>query len=121
MPGFGYAQISKQERDSWQKLIEKYFEVNKQIALAIHLIDSRHEPTKLDIQLNAFLRLHEPAYLVILNKVDKLKQSEIAQAQKKIREFFPELVPNENLFLYSTIKGTGKKDVVRHLSQLFLS
>ncbi len=121
LPGFGYAQVSKQERDSWQKLIEEYLEINKQIVLAIHLIDSRHDPMPLDIQLNSLLREQDIAYLVILNKVDKLKQSELAASQKITREFFPELIVNENLFLYSTIKGTGKKEVVKHLSRLLLS
>lgn len=120
LPGFGYAQVPKHERDSWNKLIEKYFEINKQIVLAIHLIDSRHDPMPLDIQLNQFLREHVAAYLVLLNKVDKLKQSEIASAKKRVKEYFPELIANENLFLFSAVKGTGKKDIVKYLSNLFL-
>jgi GTP-binding protein len=49
LPGFGYAQVSKREREEWQLLIEKYFTTNKKILLAIHFIDSRHEPMPLDI------------------------------------------------------------------------
>ena len=121
LPGFGYAQVSKQERDAWQKIIEKYFEINRQVVLAVHLIDSRHDPMPLDIHLNSFLREHDIPYIVILNKIDKLKQSEIAKSKQRIREILPELLLNENLFLYSTIKGIGKKEIVKHLSRLLLS
>jgi|WetSurMetagenome_2_1015567.scaffolds.fasta_scaffold76110_3 GTP-binding protein len=121
LPGFGYAQTSKSERDGWQKIIEKYFQTNKQIMLLIHFIDSRHEPMKTDIQLNHFLRELDTSYWVILNKIDKLKQSEIAESKKRVLNEFPELILNENLFLFSTISGIGKKEMIKLLSKLFLS
>ncbi len=121
LPGFGYAQTSRSERDSWQKIIDKYFQTNKQIMLSIHLIDSRHEPMQSDIQLNHFLREQDSSYWVILNKIDKLKQSEIAASKKRILQEFPELIPNENLFLYSTVSGIGKKEIIKLFSKLFLS
>jgi GTP-binding protein len=121
LPGFGYAQTSKSERDSWQKIIEKYFQTNKQIMLSIHFIDSRHEPMKTDIQLNHFLRELDTSYWVILNKIDKLKQSEIAESKKRVLNEFPELILNENLFLFSIISGIGKKEMIKLLSKLFLS
>lgn len=121
MPGFGYAKVSKQERDAWQRLIEDYFTLNDKIALTFHLIDSRHDPMPHDIQLNDFIRNKQIPYFVILNKADKLKQSETAALKKRIREFFPELIFGENTFLYSTIKGTGKKEIVNLLSSLLLS
>ncbi len=120
LPGFGYARVSKSERDAWQHLLEKYFSLNKNIALAVHLIDSRHDPMQLDIELNEFLHNQEIPYFVILNKSDKLKQSELASARKQITKFFPELIYAENMLFYSTIKGTGKKEVVKLLSSLFL-
>ena len=120
LPGFGFAKVAKQERDSWQRLIEKYFETNKRIVLAFHLIDSRHAPTSLDIQLNGFLLQSKILYFIVLNKVDKLKQSEIAGSKKRIVSFFPELVFNENLFLYSSIKNSGKKEIVSLLSKRLL-
>ncbi len=121
LPGFGYAQVSKSEREEWQSLIEKYFQTNKKIVLAIHLIDSRHEPMALDIQLNHFLREQDTPYLVILNKADKLKQSEIAVSKRQTISAFPELILNENLFFYSTVNGTGKKELIKLLSVMLLS
>jgi GTP-binding protein len=120
LPGFGYARVSKSERDAWQHLLEKYFSLNKNIDLAVHIIDSRHDPMQLDIGLNEFLHKQNIPYFVILNKSDKLKQSELASARKQINKFFPELIYGENMLFYSTIKGTGKKEVVKLLSSLFL-
>lgn len=121
LPGFGYAQVSKKERDEWQLLIEKYFSVNENIVLAVHLIDSRHAPMPLDIQLNSFLKQKETPYIIILNKVDKLKQSEIASSKTNAITNFPELIPNFNMFLFSAVKNTGKKEIIKHLNSLFIS
>ncbi len=120
LPGFGYARVSKSERDAWQHLLEKYFSLNHNIDLAVHIIDSRHDPMQLDIELNEFLHKQNIPYFVILNKSDKLKQSELASARKQINKFFPELIYGENMLFYSTIKGTGKKEVVKLLTSLFL-
>ncbi len=121
LPGFGYAQVSKREREEWQLLIEKYFTTNKKILLAIHFIDSRHEPMPLDIQLNNFLREQNTPYFIILNKIDKLKQSEIAASKRQAISAFPELILNENLFTFSAVKGIGKKEIIKLLSAMFLS
>jgi len=120
LPGFGYAKVSKAERDAWQKLIESYLTAARNVEMVFHFIDSRHEPTNLDVYLNQFLHEENLPYIVILNKVDKLKQSEIAKARKTIVEYFPELIFDENLFLYSAVKGTGKSKICNRLSKLFL-
>jgi GTP-binding protein len=120
LPGYGYAKVSKSERDAWQKLLNKYFAGNALIKMAIHLIDSRHEPTALDIELHDYLRLKDISTFTLLNKCDKLTQSEQAAMKKKITQFFPELIYGENFVLYSAIKGTGKKEVVKLVSELFI-
>jgi len=115
LPGFGYAKVSKTERDNWEKLLIKYFRNNPKISRIIHFIDSRHKPTQLDIILNKFLIELDIPYIVILNKTDKLKQSELAKAKKDITEIFPELSMGDNLFLFSSVKGTGKKELTNFL------
>lgn len=119
LPGFGYAKTAKSERDSWAKLIDEFLEKSGNISLAFHIIDSRHDPLESDIHLNSLLQEIDLPYIVILNKVDKLKQSEIAAAKKNITNFFPELSYGDNLMLYSAIKGTGKKEVINRISTLF--
>ncbi len=119
LPGFGYAKVSKTEREQWQRLIEKFLQTERDERLAIHLIDSRHEPMPDDILLNEYLNEFEIPYIVILNKIDKLKQSEAAKSRRRILDFFPELVFNDNLLTYSSIKGKGKKEIVSRLDLLF--
>ncbi len=120
LPGFGYAKVPKKEKEVWQKLIEDYLNFSENIIYAFHFIDSRHEPTKLDVMLNGFLRELEIPYLVILNKVDKLKQSELAKARKSVRQYFHELLPGENLIEFSSTKGIGKKEIIRLLTKILL-
>ncbi len=84
------------------------------------MIDSRHKATELDLLLNELLLSEEIPYSIILSKVDKLKQSHKSASIKNIKLQFPELSLGDNLFLYSSLKGIGKKEVETRLSKLFL-
>jgi len=119
LPGFGYAKISKKEREFWSKLISDFLEKSGNIKLVIHLIDSRHKPTDLDIKLNELVNFHSLPYIFILSKADKLKQSEIKQSEGKIKSVFPEAELDSNLLLYSSVKGRGKKQLASLLASLF--
>ncbi|MBE0538671.1 MAG: YihA family ribosome biogenesis GTP-binding protein [Ignavibacterium sp.] len=119
LPGYGYAKISQSERKKWGNLINDFFSTSKHISLTIHLIDSRHQPTELDVKLNSMLRSLNIPYIVLLNKSDKLKQSEYSTARKKVVEYFPELIFNENLYFFSSVKGTGNKEIKKLLTALF--
>lgn len=121
LPGFGYAKISKKEREYWASLIEGYLAKTENIFLALHIIDSRHKPTDLDMRLNSFLNHFDIPYNVILSKVDKLKQAELAIAKKNISKYLPELSYGDNLFVYSAVKKTGKKELLQRFSALFYS
>lgn len=111
LPGFGYAKVSKKERDYWERLLITYFSQNKNIARVIHFIDSRHKPTQLDILLNDYLRELNLPYIVILNKIDKLKQAELVQSRKDVMKQFPELSLGDNLYLNSSVKEISNKEI----------
>lgn len=119
LPGFGYAKTSQKEREKWGKLVSEYILQSEKIHHAFHFIDSRYEPTGLDKQLNIWLKSAELDYSVILNKADKLNQSEIHKAIKAVIAVFPELELNKNLFLYSSVTGKWKKPVQKRISELF--
>jgi GTP-binding protein len=119
LPGYGYAKASIKEREKWGRLVSEFISKSDQIVLACHFIDSRHKPTELDHQLNSLLRYYNLPYLVILSKTDKLKQSEINPSKNNVIEAFPELKSGENLFTYSVVKKTGKKEVLKKFSSLF--
>ncbi len=118
LPGYGYAKASIKDREKWGKLVSDYINMSGHITLACHFVDSRHKPTELDQQLNSLLRHQELPYIIILNKVDKLKQSELKPAKQEVLHFFPELNLNENLFFYSSLKKTGKKEILKKFSSL---
>lgn len=119
LPGYGYAKISQAERKIWGKLVNDFFSISGQIVLTIHVLDSRHKPTELDYKLNDMLRQLNIPYIFLLNKSDKLKQSEFSRAIKRAGEFFPEMIINENIFFYSSVKGTGQKEIKKLLASLF--
>ncbi|NWG27376.1 MAG: YihA family ribosome biogenesis GTP-binding protein [Ignavibacteriaceae bacterium] len=119
LPGFGYAKTSQKEREKWGKLVSEYILQSEKIHHAFHLIDSRYEPTELDKQLNIWLKSADLNYSVILNKADKLNQSEIHKAIRAIIKVFSELELNKNLFLYSSVTGRWKKPVQKRISELF--
>lgn len=119
LPGYGYAKASMSERKKWGKLINDYFSTSKNIKLTVQLLDSRHNPSELDVQLNKMLKDMALPYIVLLNKSDKLKQSEFSKIVKSLKNFFPELLLDENLFFFSSIDGTGNKDIKKILSSLF--
>uniref|UniRef100_A0A832CUW0 Probable GTP-binding protein EngB n=1 Tax=Ignavibacterium album TaxID=591197 RepID=A0A832CUW0_9BACT len=119
LPGYGYAKVSASERKKWAKLIEDFFTNSKMINLVIHIIDARHKPTELDLKLNQLLKNLNLPYIFLLNKSDKLKQSEFKQSFNNLSEEFPEAKLNENTFFYSAIKGTGKKEIKSYLLSTF--
>ncbi len=119
LPGFGYAKTSHKEREKWGKLVSKYILESSKIRHAFHFIDPRYKPTDLDVQLNLWLKNAELDFSIILNKADKLNQSENHKAIKTINSFFPGLQLNSNLFLYSSVTGKWKKPVQKRIMELF--
>ena len=111
LPGYGYAKVSKQERDRWGRLIEAWFADPGRMALGILIVDARHRPTADDCTMaEVFLSAQKP-FLVVANKLDKLKKSEIEGNTRQIRDTLalPEAVP---LILFSAEKGEGRGELL---------
>ena len=89
LPGYGYAKVAKSEKLRWSELIEGYFAQDRDLRLAVELVDMRHPPTALDIQMIEFLIAHVLPFLVLLTKCDKLNKKERAERLSKIREELP--------------------------------
>jgi GTP-binding protein len=119
LPGYGFARVGHDEKKRWAQIIDDYMTKSKNLQMVFHLLDSRHKPTELDINMNAFLRGSRYPYSVIMSKTDKLKQSEVSKSAKQMTEIFPELSLNDNLFPFSSIKPTGHKNIARILDSLF--
>lgn len=111
LPGYGYAKVSKQEKDRWGRLIEAWFADAQRMALGVLIVDARHKPTADDCTMvQVFLSSGKP-FLVVANKLDKLKKSEIEGNAQRIRDTLalPETVP---LILFSAEKGEGKAELL---------
>jgi GTP-binding protein len=121
LPGYGYAKTSQKEREFWGKLLNSFVSKSGNIVLAIHLIDCRHKPTELDIQLNMLLQQAGIPFLIILNKSDKLKQSEFRPSRKSVLNSIGGLNSPEDVIFYSSVKGRGKKEVQKIFWELFYS
>ncbi len=121
LPGFGYAKVSKTEKDKWDNLITDYLISGRKISFLFHLIDSRIGPTVLDEMLYDFAIDKNLPYIAILNKIDKLKQSEIAKSKQNIINKFSTLEFGKNLFFYSGVTGTGKNEIKKIILNYYKS
>ncbi len=114
LPGYGYAKVSKAERDRWGKLMENYF-ASGLISWGVMIVDARHKPTADDITMaNWFIQSGCPL-IVVANKLDKLKKSEMEPNLTCIYETL-ELREEDYLIPYSAEKGTGRDDLLELLS-----
>jgi GTP-binding protein len=107
LPGYGYAKAGKAASRKWSRLIEQYFRVRSTVRLVIHLVDSRHGPTKLDLQLEEWLNELRMPRLIVATKADKLSGNEKAVQQRVISAAFH----GEPVILASAVTGIGCKEL----------
>ena len=113
LPGYGYAQVSQQEKERWGKLMESYFAAQR-IDLGVLIVDARNAPTNNDITMaNWFMESGCP-FVVVANKLDKLKKSELIPNMQRIRDDL-ELPESCEVIPFSAEKGTGREDLVRRI------
>lgn len=111
LPGYGYAQVAASEKERWGKLMEAYFARPDFMTLGVMIVDARHEPTKLDCVMAELFRSTGRPFLVVANKLDKLKKSEIEPNMARIRQSL-QLDPEVKLIPFSAEKGTGRGELV---------
>lgn len=112
LPGYGYARVSKAMRSDWGEMAEKYLSSRPQLALLIQLIDARHEPSALDIQLNDWIVHHGAPRLIVATKSDKLSANALRKSMKAIGD----RLETDDLVAYSSEKGTGRDAVWSRIS-----
>lgn len=116
LPGYGFAKVSQSEKERWGKLMEDYFAAGR-ITLGILIVDYRHPPTNNDITMaNWFLESGCP-FVVVANKLDKLKKSEIEPNLALIRQTLT-LPEDAQLIPFSAEKGTGKMELLAAISEI---
>lgn len=115
LPGYGYAKVSQKEKERWAKLMEDYFAANR-IDLGILIVDARHAPTNNDITMAQWFYDTGCPMVVVANKLDKLKKSEIEPNLQTIREDL-ELPEDYPIIPFSAEKGTGRDDLIQLIFQ----
>ena len=115
LPGYGYAKVSQAEKDRWGRLMEDYF-ASQRIDLGVFIVDARHAPTNNDITMARWFIESGCPFVVVANKLDKLKKSEIEPNLLRIREDLE--LPNDcRIIPFSAEKGTGRDELVQIILQ----
>ena len=117
LPGYGFARVSKSERDKWGKLIEKYLSGRKQLRGVIQLLDIRHPPTENDIKMKQWLEHFEIPILLIATKTDKVSRNEKSKNLAMIRKSL-NLQPDEMPIAFSAENGEGVDAVKEALDEI---
>ena len=111
LPGYGYAKVSKTERQRWGELIEHYFDDDELMTLGVMIVDARHKPTEGDIVMAEWYKDAGCPFIVVANKLDKLKKSQIGPNIERIRMTL-ELDHSITVIPFSAEKGDGKQELI---------
>lgn len=112
LPGYGYAKVSKAEKERWGKLMESYFEDGGElITVGVLIVDIRHKPTANDLIMHDWFRQTGCPEIIVANKLDKLKKSRVEPALALIRETL-DLTEGDILIPFSAEKGYGKDELI---------
>lgn len=103
VPGYGYAKVSKKQREAFGKMIETYMTTREALKLVIQLVDLRHPPTEDDVLMYDFLKYYDIPTLIIATKEDKIPKGKIQKHIKIIKEKL-ELEPGDQIMSYSSIE-----------------
>lgn len=112
LPGFGYAKVSKRQREAWQRLIGTYLLGRPQLAAVFQLIDARHDPTALDRELMVLMSESPAEHVVLLTKGDKLSGNKRGAAVKRVKQVLGELGQDKPVILTSAQDGRGRDDIL---------
>jgi GTP-binding protein len=107
LPGYGYAKVSKQERQQWRRLIESYLVHSQNLRGVVIIVDIRRGPEEEEAALGDFLTHHQRSFILVATKCDKLKRGQIEQQRKVIAERFGSIPP----LLFSAESGLGKEEL----------
>ena len=107
LPGYGFAKVPKKMRAEWGDMAEDYLAKCNQLVLSIQLVDARHKPTKLDLQLYEWLKYFGKNNLIVATKADKLSNNKLQKSLIDLKN----AMPNSKILPYSSVTGKGKEAV----------
>ncbi|HKL12423.1 MAG TPA: ribosome biogenesis GTP-binding protein YihA/YsxC [Halanaerobiales bacterium] len=117
LPGYGFAKVSKEEKDKWSMLIDDYLHYRENLAGLVMIVDSRHKPTKQDkVMLNWIREVNIPK-IIAATKADKLSNNQKAKQKKVIRKSLG-LNDLEQFTFFSAKTGKGKKELFSFINHI---
>ncbi len=116
LPGYGFAKVSKADRDRWKSMIDRYLAMRTDLRACVVLVDGRLPPQGLDVTMIEALGTYEIPTIVVATKVDKLSRGERAKALATIEDGFE--LPKGALVPFSSVSGEGVDDLWRSLSDV---
>lgn len=113
LPGYGYAKVPQKIRDNWQALLEDYLSKRESVKGVVLVIDSRHQPSPLDMQMYQWLQYYNKPMFIVATKVDKLRRSEVNPSLQRLRAAYgTRVVP------FSSVDKRGREDIWSHLENI---
>jgi GTP-binding protein len=114
LPGYGYARVPRDVRESWGEIVTSYLAKRESLVLSIQIVDSRHEPTTLDLQLREWLQAHEKPFLTVATKSDKLSNNELRKNLERAQRL---LGGRNQIIAYSAVTKRGRDEVWRAIEE----
>ncbi len=116
LPGYGYAKVSAGEKRRWADLMDAYFTTNRNIALVVQLIDMRHMPSELDLDMIDYLEQMGFNFVLALTKADKLNKSQTEKRMKELKEELSFLDNFPEIFPVSSLNGDGIEELKEYIT-----
>lgn len=117
LPGFGYAKVSKKERERWGRDIRDYLLERETLRLVVHLVDIRHEPTRLDEDFFYWLGVNRLPFIVVLSKGDKLSRNKQNQSELRAKRVLDEMNIEVPIVISSAAEKSGIQEIKTLISE----
>lgn len=115
LPGYGYAKVSAGEKRRWADLMDAYFTTNRNIALVVQLVDMRHKPSELDLDMIDYLEQMQIPFVLALTKSDKLNKTEFEKRLNGLKEELSFLDNFPTVFPVSSLNGNGIEEIKKFI------
>ncbi len=117
LPGFGYAKVSKAEREQWKEMIYHYFKSREQLKFVTVLVDGRHEPMPIDLSLVEWLENHQIKFMIVLTKCDKISNKQIEERTSEWSYLLQNCKQSIEVLATSSLTGLNREQFIAIIKQ----
>lgn len=117
VPGYGYAKLSKKEKEKLYDMIVEYFVNSNNLNFVLHLMDSRHKPSEDDIMMNEFLNYYNIPFVIVYTKIDKISKNELNKNLNYLKHEL-DLTNNITIIPFSSVTKIGKDKIIDEINKI---